>query len=123
MQKFKSAIWGLALLSTASFAGECVKPDAPTLPDGASAAMKDMLEGQKSIKAFQTTNLEYMACLEKVFNDAEARSTEGTDEAKQAAKVEYTQAVDAYNAAVSKEEEVAGEFNTQIRAYKDANPG
>ena len=28
-----------------------------------------------------------------------------------------------YNSAVSKEEDVAGQFNTEIREYKAANPG
>ena len=40
-----------------------------------------------------------------------------------AAKVAYDKAVETYNAAVSKEEEVAGQFNTEIREYKAANPG
>jgi hypothetical protein len=46
-----------------------------------------------------------------------------SDEEKAAAQETYQKGVDAYNAAVSKEEEVAGQFNTEIREYKAANPG
>ena len=35
----------------------------------------------------------------------------------------HQEGVDAYNAAVSAEEDVAGRFNTEIREYKAANPG
>jgi hypothetical protein len=65
-----------------------------------------------------------MGCLEKEFTAAEAAVLEGTsDEDKEAAQATYQKAIDAYNAAVSKEEEVAGQFNTEIREYKAANPG
>lgn len=122
MHSIKLAVLGLALGSTVAFAGECVQPEAPTMPDGASASMEDMLNGQKSVKTFQTTNMDYMKCLEQEFTAAEPATLEGSDEEKQAAKAIYSKAVDAYNAAVSKEEEVAGQFNTAIRAYKAANP-
>ena len=65
-----------------------------------------------------------MGCLEKEFTAAEAPALESTSEDdKQAAQASYQEAVDAYNAAVSQEEEVAGQFNTQIREDKAANPG
>jgi hypothetical protein len=111
----------LALASTQSLA-ECTRPDAPVLPDGATASMEQMLEGQKAVKAFQTANMAYMGCLEEAFKQAKAASETGTDEAKEAAMAEYTAGVDAYNAAVAQEEEVAGQFNTEIREYKAANP-
>ena len=80
--------------------------------------------GQKAVKAFQTANLEYMGCLEKTFTAAEAEALESdSEEAKKASQAIYQEAVDAYNAAVSKEEEIAGQFNTEIREYKAANPG
>ena len=123
MNGIKIAAMGLALLSSASFAEDCSQPSAPNVPDGAKASMEQMLEGQKSVKTFQATNLEYMACLEKSFTAAKAAAEEGTDEEKAAAQKIHDKAVDAYNAAVSKEEEVAGQFNTEIREYKAANPG
>ena len=122
MKTIKLTVLGLALGSTVSLAGECVQPAAPELPDGAKAAMEDMLAGQQAVKAFQSTNLEYMACLEKEFTAAEAATLEGSDEEKKASQAIYQKSVDAYNAAVSQEEEIAGQFNTEIREYKAANP-
>jgi hypothetical protein len=111
----------LVLGSTTSMA-ECVTPDAPTLPDGASSTMQDMIAGQTAVKTFQTANIAYMGCLEKVFTEAEAAGKRGTDEEKAAATAVYDKAINEYNSAVSKEEEVAGQFNIEIREYKAANP-
>ncbi|QIB65583.1 hypothetical protein [Kineobactrum salinum] len=114
----------LALGSSVAMA-DCVKPDAPSLPDGASASMDDMLAGQKSVKTFQEANLEYMGCLEKTFTAAKSRIESGKvsdAETAEELKSNYEKAVDDYNAAVSREETVAGQFNTEIREYKAANP-
>lgn len=115
----------LMLGSGAALAEDCSKPASPELPDGASASMEEMLAGQQAVKAFQTENLEYMDCLEKRFSAAKTAIEEGEVEGKEALKAvqaEYSEAVDAYNKAVSTEEEVAGQFNTEIREYKAANP-
>lgn len=101
---------------------DCEAPSEPTLPDGASASMQDMLDGQESVKIFQTANLDYMGCLETAFTDAERTAKNAGDKAQAAkAMATYSRALDAYNTAVSKEERVAGEFNTQVRAYQTAN--
>ncbi|MEH6580601.1 MAG: hypothetical protein V7754_01605 [Halioglobus sp.] len=102
---------------------ECVGPEAPSLPDGTSSTMQDMIAGQTAVKEFQAANIEYMGCLEKVIAAAEAAGQEGSDEDKAAAEAAFTEANNEYNSAVSKEEEVAGQFNTEIREYKAANPG
>ena len=121
MTYFKPALLSLALLSSNAFAADCTAPDMPTVPDGGSSTMEQMLEGQKSVKAYQAANLEYMNCLEPLISEAEttAQGESATDADKAKAKALN----DAYNAAVSQEEELAGKFNTAIRAYKAANPG
>ena len=123
MNNIRNTVLALALASPFSLAGDCVAPDAPNLPDGANSSMEQMLEGQKSVKAFQTANLEYMACLEKDLKAAEEATKSASEEEKEAAQAAYDKAVEAYNSAVSKEEEIAGQFNTEIREYKAANPG
>jgi hypothetical protein len=124
MKTIQLTILALALGSPAGMAGDCSGPQAPSLPDGATASMEDMLAGQKAVKEYQAANLEYMGCLEKAFTAAEAAALESTSEdEKKAAQDNYQNAVDAYNAAVSQEEEIAGQFNTEIREYKAANPG
>ena len=121
MTKLSLALLGLTLATTQAFA-ECTQPESPSLPDGATAAMEDMLAGQKSVKAFQTANVEYMKCLEVDFTAAEAAAKEGTDEEKAAAMEAHGKGLEAYNNAVSEEEAVAGQFNVEIREYKAANP-
>ena len=91
------------------------------MPDGATASLDDMLAGQKAVKAFQASNTEYMKCLEDAFNAAEVNATDSADAATRAiAQAEYNESIEAYNAAVSVEEEVAGAFNVELRAYKAA---
>ena len=124
MKTIQLAALALALGSSAGMAGDCSGPQPPSLPDGATASMEEMLAGQKAVKEYQAANLEYMGCLEKEFTAAEtAALNSSSEEDKEAAQATYQKAVDAYNAAVSKEEEVAGQFNTELREYKAANPG
>lgn len=110
------------VLGSSMVMAECESPESPAIPDGGSATMQDMIAGQKDVKTFQATNIAYMDCVEKLMNEAEATAKKGTDDEKAAAIAIYDKAVTDYNAAVSKEEEVAGKFNTEIREFKAANP-
>jgi hypothetical protein len=118
MQFIKYTALALALGTMPALAADCTAPESPTVPDGASSSMEDMLNGQKAVKAFQAANLEYMKCLEPSLAAAEAAVKAGEEGADAA----YQQAQETYNAAVSAEESVAGQFNTEIREYKAANP-
>ena len=121
MKTIKSTLLALALVATPALAQDCDQPEAPTMPDGASSTMEDMLAGQKAVKAFQSANIDYLSCVEKAMNAAEAAAKEAGDDDKAAAQETYAKLVETYNAAVSVEEEVAGQFNTEIREYKAAN--
>ncbi|PLW83460.1 hypothetical protein CWI75_03650 [Kineobactrum sediminis] len=121
MKPVKYALAMLFVGSSMAMAAECVQPEAPTLPDGASASMEEMIAGQQAVKSFQAENVEYMRCLDEAMQKARVavEKGKGDPEANQAI---YADAVDAYNEAVSIEESVAGQFNTEIREYKAANP-
>ena len=119
----KSAVALTLVLGSSVSMAECVNPDAPDMPEGAKASMQEMIAGQNAVKAFQTANIEYMGCLEKIFNEAEPGLEEGSDDEKAAKQAVYDKALNAYNNAVSKEEAVAGQFNKQIGEFKAANPG
>jgi hypothetical protein len=116
----KLAIFGLTLSSAASFAGDCTVPTPPTLPDGSKATLEQMLEGQKSVKEFQAANTEYRTCLEPQIATAETAAAGDSPgpELVEALKV----LTDEYNGSVSNEEELATQFNTELREYKEANP-
>ncbi|MCB1687378.1 MAG: hypothetical protein KDI33_02780 [Halioglobus sp.] len=116
----KLAILGLAFTSMASFAEDCTTPTTPTLPDGATATLEQMLAGQKAVKDFQAMNTAYRSCLEPQIAAAETAAAGDSPgpELIEALKV----LTDNYNASVSKEEELATQFNTELREYKEANP-
>jgi hypothetical protein len=116
----KLAVFGLALSSAASFADDCAVPTFPTLPNGATATLEQMLAGQKDVKDFQANNTEYRTCLEPQIAAAETAAAGDSPgpELVEALKVLNEE----YNGSVSKEEELAAEFNTALREYKEANP-
>ena len=119
-----SVCLGGTLANSAALLAEdmCQQPDQPEALDGSSASMEAMLAGQKAVKAFQASNMEYMQCLEAKSATAEADSKNTQDSDAQAlARADYAKSIDAYNAAVSAEEEVAEAFNVALRAYKAAN--
>jgi hypothetical protein len=120
MKILKLALVGLMFTSAGSIAADCTSPEAPSLPDGASASMEDMLGGQQAVKDFQAANLEYMNCLDPLVAAATAKAMakDSSDEDKAAVKA----LEERYNGAVSAEEGLAGQFNTEIREYKAANP-
>ena len=122
MNLTKIAAIGLFLGSTLVVADDCVMPETPTMPDGASASMEQMIAGQTSVKAFQAENIAYMACVEAELNAAGEQLSAATGDAKKSAQAAYGEIEAVYNGAVSAEEEVAGQFNAAIRAYKAANP-
>ena len=121
MKKLQLAALGLALAmgSAMSSAEDCVAPEAPQVAEGEDSTLEQMLATQKAVKTFQEANLAYMACLEPQLTAAEAAAGEG----QEGAADNFMQIQETYNAAVSKEEEVAGKFNSEIRDYKTANPG
>ena len=121
MKNFTIAAFTTLLLSSAAMA-DCTAPALPELPDGASSTMEDMLAGQKAVKTFQASNIEYMKCLEPAIATAEAALKDADKDGKDAAQSSYGELIDAYNSAVSNEEEVAGKFNSEIKAFKAANP-
>ena len=119
MKSLKFALLGLALGGTVAMAEDCVAPDAPSISEGEESTLEQMLASQKAVKEFQAANLEYMSCLEPTLTAAEAAAKEGQEGAVES----YQKIQETYNAAVSREEEVATKFNNEIRDYKTANPG
>lgn len=122
MNLIKLTALSLILGSSLASAADCVNPDAPSIPEGASSTMDQMITGQKAVKSFQETNIEYMSCVEARIKAAETKVAETTGEEKEANQKLVDESLDAYNQAVSAEESVAGAFNSAVRDYKAANP-
>ena len=96
----------------------CDVPVTPPTPDGSSATFEEMISAQGEVKAFQAANAEYLECVDGQMASEKAAIDEGDESAEE----RYALAAADYNAAVSREEQVAADFNTAIRAYKAANP-
>lgn len=107
----------MMLLSSAT-AQACDVPVAPPAPDGESATLEEMISAQGEVKAFQAANAEYLECVDNSMTAEKA----AVDEGDKSAEERFALAAADYNAAVSREERVAADFNSAIRAYKAANP-
>ena len=119
MNSIKTAFIALALVSAPALAEDCSAPEMPAMPDGATSTEAQMIEGMTAVKDFQAANSDYMQCIQQLLSAATEAAAGGevSDEAKAALG-----ALDAqYNQAVSNEEELAGQFNTELREYKAAS--
>ena len=112
-----SLLLAIAVLPYAT-AQACDMPVAPPTLDGGSATLEDMIAAQGEVKAFQAANEEYLECVDDLMAAEKASVSEGDKSAEE----RFALAAADYNAAVSREEQVAADFNTAIRAYKAANP-
>lgn len=102
MKKVTALALSLLAMGFASVAhAECTLKDAPTLPDGASAAEADMIAAQQAVKAYVAETQEYLSCLE-----FEGKGRSGGDWTKK------------YNDASTRMEKLAADFNKQLRAFK-----
>ncbi len=118
-----ATIGALALTMSTAWAAECPQPSTPSIPDGSKASLDEMLAAKKQIGEYQTANADYRNCLSAQIESlvAEIPTLEDKQQAK-AATAQHQALVDTYNQAVSAEENVANQFNSQIGAYKKANP-
>ena len=98
-----------ALLLTSSLSiAECSRPTAPELPDGATADMQAMVDGQKAVKAYVAGTEAYLDCLTAEDDEAGGEADPDALEAR----------VEMHNTAVDEMDVVANEFNEEIREYK-----
>ncbi|MDH3546523.1 MAG: hypothetical protein OEN22_05460 [Gammaproteobacteria bacterium] len=111
---FKFCI-AVAIFATAPLAFACDYPQRAQVPDGDSATKDEMIEGQKSVKAYMAAMEDYLACIEAEEKDAVAELEEAEPEELEQRQEMMTKK---YNAAVEEMEIVAAQFNEQVRAYK-----
>ena len=105
-----------ALIGGPAYA-DCSFPRPPEkLPDGRTATKEEMLEGQKSVQAYNDAINKYVSCLELERTDALAKAG---DQLTPAQKEELDRiAVQKHNAAIDQLEAIAGRFNEQVRVFK-----
>ena len=96
---------------------ECPYPQAPTkIPDGATATLQEMVDGQKAVGEYQKSINEYTTCIDKELDDAIAKGGDKLkpDDKKKMQQVEAQK----HNAAVDQLQAVADRFNEQVKVYK-----
>ncbi|MEE4660776.1 MAG: hypothetical protein V2J89_09920 [Halieaceae bacterium] len=97
----------VSLAAPAVFAN-CDVPESPVLPDGTTASLAEMVEGQQAVKAYMEAAEAYLACL---VAEETAAGQEESDALRSARN-------DAHNGAVETMERLADAFNAEVRAYK-----
>jgi hypothetical protein len=93
-------------------AAACEAPSPVPLPDGATATREQMLAAQAQVRAYQAAMNEFLACVD---SELQAEGEQAPEEFK-------SLMVSRHNAAVAEMEGVAEAFNTQLRAFRAANP-
>jgi hypothetical protein len=110
-------ILAMALIAAGPAFADCPYPPTPNkLPDGASATMQDMLDGQKTVKDYEKSVNDYTSCIDKDLDDQIAKAG---DQLKPERKTEM-QRVEAqkHNAAVDQLQSIADRFNEQVKVFK-----
>lgn len=110
--KFCASLFVAAAACGAAGASACDNPTMVTLPDGQTATMEQLLDAQGKVKAYMAAMEEYLACLN---DELEAAGEDAPAEFK-------SSMVTRHNTAVTEMETVAAAFNTQVQAYRAANP-
>jgi opacity protein-like surface antigen len=110
------------VLAVSSAAADCVYPQAPqSLPNGAQASKDQMLAAQTEIKDYSNSVQEvYLPCLEKEKNDTIATLDPADPEF--AAKKDAIESMQAkkHNAALDELQAVADRWNTERKAFAEA---
>ena len=81
------------------------------MPDGETAMQDEMLSGQKTVKQYMSNMEAYLECLEQ---EEATLGKDQTDEQRGAS-------ISRYNDAVEAMENVAAQFNAEVKAYKANN--
>jgi len=110
------AIAILALLGAASAEAECIYPEPPaSLPDGTTANYDDMVAAHGAVRTFDEDVRTFTVCLE-----LEVRALLEDQTIDDATKDELRQLLVArIDAAVDEAEFVVGQFNEQLRAFRE----
>jgi hypothetical protein len=104
-----------ASLTTTAWA-DCTYPKAPgKMPNGNSATRDEMLAAKKLITQYNTDMNGYLECIKTEYDGTMAKNASAPEEQKQQMAARYTKQNDA---AVDELQEVASQFNEQLRAFK-----
>ena len=111
---FSPVLLTLAVVSAPILADDCGDlPQAPAVIDGASATMEDLVANSQSVKAFIADADAYLDC-----NEAFVKS----DGFKSLSEEEKKSALDMNSGLLDARNNIGEKFNSEVAAYKAANP-
>ena len=93
--------------SLSDLVNHCVPPEAPAIVDARSATMDEMVDNQTAVRSFMAASEEHLECLAEVID------------ASDLAREEQAYLTSVHNRMVDAMESVAGEFNDQVRLFRD----
>jgi hypothetical protein len=121
------AIASTAVLSAGTAYADCSYPTPPDhLPNGNTATLQEMVEGQKAVKQYDKDINAYVACIQLEKSDAVSKlapkpGEKPTAEQKKAADDMERVEIQKHNAAIDQLQSVADRFNEQVKVYKAKN--
>lgn len=111
----KTVILTLSLLLASTTALACDYPERAKIANGETATKEEMIESQKSVKAYMAAMETYLSCIDDEEKAARAELDQLDPDTLAAREESLTKK---HNAAVEEMQIVADEFNVQVRAYK-----
>jgi len=111
------ALAATAALAAGAAYADCPYPAAPTkVPNGATATMQEMLEGQKAVAEYNKAVNDYVACIDK---EVDAKIAAQGDKLKPEQKADMQRVeTQKHNAAIDQLQSVADRFNEQVKVFK-----
>jgi hypothetical protein len=109
----------LAFMSVSVFAAdECMKPDAPVIPDGNTATEEELLGAREKLMAFLVEGESYRSCMDEKLAALRDSHDDASKEEKGTIAKMYEALTTAYNNQVDAEQAAGDEFNKAVRAFK-----
>ena len=124
MNKMIQTAVTIALVAGSTTALACDYPDRIGLPNGATAAKQDMIDGVNAIKIWQQALVDYRLCIEEETNASIAAlaDSDATVEEQEVSKfLLQKKLTEKHDASVDDEQRLAAEFNEQLGLYKNQN--
>lgn len=94
----------------------CTVPDAPAVPNGASASTSEMSTAQHAFQAFDAATNSYAKCVDSIV--ARVSKQYRSNSTPQELQALDTLGRRAHNTAIDQEQAAVDDFNKQVRVYK-----
>ena len=108
MKTYVAPLFITLIMTPLSAALACEAPSPPAIPDEGTSTLEEMVAAQVEVKSFQAANEGYLQCLDSRLSAAQAFIDAGDTNAIE----QYVLIAVDYNAAVSREEQLAASFNS-----------